>query len=74
MGNVKIELNRAAVGSLLKSSEMQSILDGHASRIAARGDGEKRVYVAGTRAVARVKSKNPKKDMKSNALLKAVKG
>ncbi len=64
--NVKVELNYAAVGALLKSKEMQGILREQAQRIA--GAGEVEVYVAGTRAVAEAGGDN-----KNNALLKAMK-
>ena len=67
MAKITVELNRAAVGELLKSREMQAILEAHARTIAG-GDYETEVYVAGTRAVAEVSSRN-----RNNDLLKAMK-
>ena len=67
MGKVKIELNRDSVGQLLKSAEMQGLLEEHASKMANKSGGEYEIYVASTRAVARVKT-----NAKDNTLLKAV--
>lgn len=67
MGDVRVELNRAAVGELLKGSAMQGILAGHAKRIAGnRGNVE--VYVAGTRAVAEAQQSGL-----NNSMLKGLK-
>lgn len=67
MADVKVELNRAAVGELLKSSAMQSLLEGHARRIAG-SRGEVEVYVAGTRAVAEARQNGL-----NNSMLKGLK-
>ncbi len=64
--SIEIKLNYAGIGQLLKSSEMQSILAAHASRIA--GDGSSEVYVSGTRAVGVAKS-----DKLDNSMLRAIK-
>lgn len=65
---IKFELNRAGVGELLKSPAMQSILEGHARRIAG-SSGEVEVYVAGTRAVAEAKQYGL-----NNSMLKGMRG
>lgn len=67
MAKFRFELNRAGVGQLLKSEEMQALLRTHAKRIAGR-DGEAEVYVAPTRAVAEVRGDN-----KDNTMLKRMK-
>ena len=77
MSKLKIKLNSAGVQSLLKSSEMQNVLSGHATAIRQRaGDGyEQDVYVGKTRANAMVKAtsfKAKRDNMKNNTLLKAV--
>lgn len=77
--NVKIELNRAGVRALLKSSEMQGLLLDHAEAIAGRaGDGyAAESAVLGTRAVASAYTENPdamRDNLKNNTLLKAVRG
>ena len=64
---IKFELNRAGVGALLKSPEMQNVLSEYARHVAGPGDRAE-VYVAGTRAVAEVHGQN-----KDNALLKRLK-
>lgn len=63
---IRIELNTAAVRALLKSPEMQALLQSHAQRIAGAG-GNTEVYVAGTRAVAEAGGDN-----KNNSLLKRM--
>lgn len=65
MSRVKIELNRDGVRELMRSSEMQAILNEHASRIAQGAETE--AYVAQTRAVVKVCG-----DDGNNGLLKAV--
>lgn len=77
MAKMKFKLNQAGVGQLLKSPEMQNVLEEKATSIRNRcGDGyEQDRFVAGTRAVATVKATSyaAKKDnMKNNTLLKAV--
>jgi len=78
MSKLEFELNRAGVAALMKSSEMQKILQRHATRIKNRsGAGyEQDIYVGRNRANARVwpetqqaKSNN----LKNNTLLKSVK-
>lgn len=64
---LEVKLNYAGVGALLKSAEMQQILQEQAQRLAGSG-GEVEVYVAGTRAVA-----HAKQDGLNNNLLKAMK-
>lgn len=63
---VKIELNRAAVGQLLKSPEMQALLENCANKMA-KGGRTVESYVAATRAVAQVSG-----DDGNNGLLKAM--
>ena len=70
-------LNRAAVGALMKSPEMQAVLEEKASAIRSRvGDGYGQdVYVGKNRANAMVYADSyaAKRDnMKNNTLLKAV--
>lgn len=62
--NVKVTLDRAGVGQLLKCEGIQSLLRSCAQKI---GDGEVEVYVAQTRAVAEAKGKN-----KNNSMLKRL--
>lgn len=67
MSKSKFVLNRAGVAELLKGAEMQAILENHASTIAGRADGEHEVFVAPTRAVAKIKG-----DGNDNKLLKGM--
>lgn len=74
----KFELNREGVKQLLKSKEMQAVLQGHASAMRDRcGEGyEDEVLIAPTRAIARVRAKTTKarrNNTKNNTTLKAVK-
>lgn len=62
---LKFELNTAGVGQLLRSEEMQQVLQDYADRV---GGNDVEVYVAQTRAVAEVHGDN-----KGNALLKGLK-
>lgn len=66
MNSVKVVLNRSGVRELLKSEEMQVILQEQAQRIAG-SDGETEVYVAQTRAVATATG-----DRGNNELLKKM--
>lgn len=77
MAKNKFKLNYSGVGQLLKSAEMQSVLNEKAAAIKNRcGDGyEQDVYVGKTRANAMVSAtsyKAKKENMKNNTLLKAV--
>lgn len=77
MSKLKFKLNRRGVASLMKSSEMQHILEGHATSIRNRaGEGyQQDVYVGKNRANAMVSAKTyqAKADNKrNNTLLKAV--
>lgn len=77
MDKNKFKLNYSGVGQLLKSAEMQSVLNEKATAIKNRcGDGyEQDVYVGKTRANAMVSAtsyKAKKENMKNNTLLKAV--
>ena len=65
--NLIVKLNYAGVGQLLKSAEMQRVLEEQARRLAGT-DGEVEVYIAGTRAVAEAKQNGL-----NNNLLKAMK-
>lgn len=74
----KFELNKKGVADLMKSSNMQSILKGHASNIKGRaGAGyEQDIYVGKNRANAHVwaDSRQAKEDnLDNNTLLKSVK-
>lgn len=64
---VKIELNREGVRKLMRSPEMQAILQEQAAKIA--GESETETFIAQTRAVVRVGG-----DDGNNGLLKAMGG
>ncbi len=75
---VKIKLNYSGVGDLLKSPEMQTICENHASAIRARcGDGyEQDSYAGKTRANAMVWPSSAKArhdNARNNTILKALK-
>lgn len=77
MSNFEFELNSAGVASLLKSAEMQSVLEKRATAIKNRcGEGyEQDIYVGKNRANAMVRAetfKAKKENMENNTLLKAV--
>ncbi len=77
MAKVKFKLNRAGVGQLLKSQEMQNVLNGYASAALGRlGDGyEADSFVGFDRAHATVRAVTPearKENSENNTLLKAV--
>ena len=77
MAKSKFKLNHAGVGQLLKSAEMQNVLEEKATAIKNRcGDGYGQdVYVGKSRANAMVyaDSSAAKRDnMKNNTILKAV--
>lgn len=77
MSKAKFKLNRKAVGDLLKSEEMQKVLENKATEIRNRcGDGYSQdVFVGKNRANAMVSAESfqAKHDnMKNNTLLKAV--
>lgn len=77
MAKMKFKLNYSGVGQLLKSAEMQKVLEKKATDIKNRcGDGyEHDVYVGKNRANAMVypDSYAAKRDnMKNNTILKAV--
>ena len=77
MSNFKFTLNRSGVAELMRSPEMQAILQDHASAIRNRcGSGYKQdIYVGRNRANASViaKSAKAKRDnKKNNTILKAV--
>lgn len=79
MAKVRIKLNSAGVRELLKSPEMQSILDELATKVATTaGEGfEKEVKVAQTRCYAHIHAETPKayySNNKHNTLLKALGG
>lgn len=67
MSKVKIELNWQGVRDLLKSQEMQGILEEHANNIAKSAGSKVKSFVASSRAIARVQGDDGK-----NGLLKAV--
>ncbi|MGM0163751.1 hypothetical protein [Enterococcus sp. DIV1059_2] len=77
MANMKFKLNRSGVASLMKSAEMQGVLEEKATAVRNRaGEGYKQdTFVGKTRANAMVYADTyqAKKDnMKNNTLLKAV--
>lgn len=79
MADFKFELNRAGVGELLKSSEMQKILASYGDDVIGNlGEGHsKNVAVLSTRAVCSVHADTyeaRKKNLNQNTLLKALGG
>lgn len=77
MASMKFKLNRAGVRQLMRSSEMQEILEKKASAIKGRaGEGyEQDMYVGRNRANAMVRASTyqAKKDnLENNTILKAV--
>ncbi|MDB1709506.1 hypothetical protein AB1I55_10520 [Enterococcus entomosocium] len=77
MAKMKFKLNRSGVAALMKSNQMQGVLEEKATGVRNRaGEGYKQdVYVGKTRANAMVYADTyqAKKDnMKNNTLLKAV--
>ena len=73
----RIELISAGIQELLKSVEMQAALKKAANSVKENAGDEFEIKSAGTRAFARVQSKNKKgyKDnQKNNTLLKALGG
>lgn len=77
MAKSGFKLNYAGIGQLLKSAEMQKVLEEKATAIKNRcGDGyEQDIYVGKTRANAMVYAETfeAKRDnMKNNTILKAV--
>ena len=78
MSKIKFELNSAGVRELLKSAEMQSILDGYAQEAAVRaGEGyNAETHLGQKRAYANVYAETyeAKRDnMDNNTLLKSLK-
>ena len=78
MSKTKFELNRKGVADLMKSGDMQEILESYATGIRNRsGEGyEQDVYVGKNRANARVwaDSQQARSDnLKNNTILKSVK-
>lgn len=79
MSKLKIELNYAGVGELLKSQEISDALKETAERVAARAGGgyATDTYQAGTRVIASVYTETEeamKDNLENNTLLKAVSG
>lgn len=77
MAKIKFKLNYAGVGQLLKSQEMQTVLNSYASDMASRsGAGyEAETFVGFDRAHAVVKTVTPearRENSENNTLLKAV--
>ena len=78
MSKLEFELNRSGVAALMKSGNMQKILQKHATRIKNRsGAGyEQDIYVGRNRANARVwpeTTQAQSDNYKNNTLLKSVK-
>lgn len=79
MANVKIELNEAGIRELLKSEEMQAILNEHADNALDRlGEGyEKETRIGSRRAKVMVLATSAStfyKHMETNEILKSVRG
>lgn len=77
MDNVKFELNLAGLNELMKSSEMQSVLESAAAQaVSNAGDGYgSRVHVANWVAIANVypaTRQAAKENLNDNTLLRAV--
>lgn len=74
---IKVELNHAAVGELLKSSEMQELVKSYADEIAERaGEGyASDTYNAGSRVIASAYTETEEAmedNLENNTLLKAM--
>lgn len=75
MSKIRFKLNRKGVGELLKSAQMQRVLQDYASRVQGQMGEEFETYIAGTRAVVGSRSrKGDKQAMKGNKLLKVLGG
>ncbi len=79
MSKLKIELNYAGVGQLLRSEEIKAFLKEQAvSRAESLGEGYATdTYQAGTRVIASIFTESAeaaKDNMENNSLLKAVSG
>ena len=77
MSNIKFKLNKAGVGQLLKSAEMQRVIGTKANEIQNRaGTGYTAETYVGrdrTRAIVKAETHEAYKDcLKNNTLLKAV--
>lgn len=77
MAKMKFKLNRSGVAALMKSNQMQGVLEEKATGVRNRaGEGYKQdIYVGKTRANAMVYAgtyQAKKDNMKNNTLLKAV--
>lgn len=79
MAKPKIELNEAGIREMLKSAEMQEILNEHADNALARlGNGyEKETRIGSRRAKVAILATSPKtfyKHMETNEILKSLRG
>ena len=79
MSKMKFELNRQGVGELLKSKEMERVLNGYAQEIAGRaGEGYRAgSYQGSDRVKVNVWPETPEAwqdNLENNTLLKAVGG
>lgn len=79
MAKMKFELNSAGVVELMKSAQMQSILNEYGAKVASRaGDGYSAENImSGDRAKIFVQAETPKAksdNLKNNTLLKALGG
>ena len=79
MSKMKFELNRQGVGELLKSKDMERVLNGYAKEIAGRaGEGYRAgSYQGSDRVKVNVWPETPeawKDNLENNTLLKAVGG
>ncbi|MDO5776296.1 MAG: hypothetical protein Q4P22_06715 [Eubacteriales bacterium] len=79
MGDIKIELNEAGIRELLKSEEMQSILNEHADNALGRlGNGyEKETRIGSRRAKVMILATSARtfyKHMETNEVLKSLRG
>ena len=77
MSKVKVEINYAGVGALLKSDEVRSFIGAEAERRAqSLGDGYGTdTYMAGSRVIASIYTETAEaaqENMENNTLLKAV--
>ena len=74
---VKFELNYQGVGELLKSAEMQKVLQEYANARLPKGGYFAKVFVGRKRAAARLSAGTPeaaRDNLKHNTLLKALGG
>lgn len=72
MSKIQFELNSQGVGELLKSKEMEQVLEGYAQGISSRAGKGYTAKVMPSRAVVFVEAEAEQDNLDNNTLLKAV--